>query len=367
MHIMHPKSMPKANRIKAGAVSYIDMLLVDNVSSVHWGFLLDQYFICRSRNPVLNILDSLKKNFSIRAFIVNFSTRAFIVHASQEKMINENLPNFRHLRELTVATGIHTHNGLLEQMDLRQCTDFIRIECPLDIGICRVRIRVIGQDAFADLFHALFYRQVSLRFRQRIPALFPEVIWFRAKFLKIQSRMLYGFFWNTWHIHISTCLKTYVRIESSSDTAQPPPQFSDCYPRELSRHPPSCRAVRSNEPTLYCPSNSCTWSSWTRGSAEERYGSGYVRDRNLRLRKWLSLSSWDNLFIYALFYTLLSGNADSKDHSTGIFFFSARLLVSHYYSHYEHEEHDEHDAQIPSIRCKWLEENLQLDFVRRGW
>lgn len=72
--------------------------------------------------------------------------------------------------------------------------------------------------------------------------------------------------------------------------------------------------------------------------------------------------------IYALFYTLLSGNADSKNHGIGVFlcwsFFCAHLLVSYYYSHYKHEEHDKHGAQIPSIKRKWLKENLELDFIR---
>lgn len=72
------------------------------------------------------------------------------------------------------------------------------------------------------------------------------------------------------------------------------------------------------------------------------------------------------LAIYAVFYTLLSGNADSKDHGTGVFFFSARLFSFHYYSHYKHKEHYEHGAQVPSINRKRLKKNLELNIVRRG-
>lgn len=111
-HIAPPMTIPKVNRIKAGAVSYMDILLVDNVSSAHWGFLLDQYFICRSRNPVLNILDNLKKNF-----LIHFSTAKNLCR--KKKVANESLPDFPHLGELTVATGVYTHDGLLEQMNLR--------------------------------------------------------------------------------------------------------------------------------------------------------------------------------------------------------------------------------------------------------
>lgn len=50
-----------------------------------------------------------------------------------------------------------------------------------------------------------------------------------------------------------------------------------------------------------------------------------------------------------LFYTLLSGNADSKNHGTRVILLSACLLASHYYSHYEHEGHYEYGAQVPSL------------------
>lgn len=66
------------------------------------------------------------------------------------------------------------------------------------------------------------------------------------------------------------------------------------------------------------------------------------------------------------YFTLLSGNADSKDHGTRVFFFSAHLLPFHYYSHYEYEAHYEHEAQVPSMNRKWLKENLELNIVRRG-
>lgn len=70
---------------------------------------------------------------------------------------DEGSPDFRHLGELTVATGIHAHDRLLEQMNLRQRAYLAWIKHPFDIRIRGVRVRMVRQDALANLLHTLFY------------------------------------------------------------------------------------------------------------------------------------------------------------------------------------------------------------------
>lgn len=143
-HIIPAMTMPKDNRIKAGAVSYMVILLVDNVSTVHSGFLLDQNFTCRSRNPVLNILNNLERGqLSFSLYIMTDKREEGRIY----------LPDLCYLGKLTIATGVHTHDGLLEQMNLRQCTDLVRVEHLLDVRVRRVRVRVIRQDAIAHQLH----------------------------------------------------------------------------------------------------------------------------------------------------------------------------------------------------------------------